>query len=173
MGAGALAAGIAAGEVADRTFKGEDHIGKDAATGARTAGALGAGWAMKKKYDQANRPNKTIKEVIGFKEKKAADVIEKTGGDRAVGHLRKHWKKYAGLAGAGVALSIGAEGERIGSHQAIRDALKRGDADTARKYSDRLRRAEVVDNLATGTTVGAGAAAGAGKLFDRRKEKRA
>ena len=173
MGAGALAAGIGAGEVADRVFKGEEHLAKDALTTARTAGVLGTGWAMKKKYDQKNRPRrKPIKEALGFKDKKAADVIEKTGGKRAVGHLGKHWKKYATLAGAGLAASLAGEGMRLGASKKIGDALKDKDTDKISSAHKLLRKGEVVDTAGTATTIGAGAAAGAGKLFDRRKSKR-
>ena len=169
MGAGAVATGIAAGELADRIIKPEGGV-KDAITAARTAGILGTGWAMKKKHVELNTPNKKKQlNEFEFKDTKTADVIEKTGGKPAVGHLRKHWKKYAALAGAGVAMSLAGEGERIAAHNAIRNAHEGGNLDIAKKASDRLRRAEYLDNLGTATTIAGGSLAASGKLFSKRK----
>jgi hypothetical protein len=170
MGAGALGAGIAAGELADRVFGDKDHAGKDAITAARTAGVLGTGWAMKKKYDENESKKKKISEA--FKPEKTADVIEKTGGRPVVGHLRKHWKKYATLAGAGLAASLAGEGMRLGASKKLGDAIAANDKDKLASAHKLLRKGEIVDTTGTTTTIGAGAAAGAGKLYDRRKYKR-
>lgn len=172
IGSGALAAGVGGEEAADRLLGNDEQL-KSAARTARVAGGLGAGWAMKKLYDKNKRRKITEMAVTADKTaEKTADVIEKTGGRRAVGHLRKHWKKYATLAGAGLAASLAGEGMRVKADRDISDIAKRLKDRELSGTSKRLTRGTVVDNLGTAVTVGAGAVAGAGKYYDRRKTKR-
>ena len=176
-GAGITAGGFAAEKVVDDLLdKGKTAEGLGL-RGGRTVGMLAAGASLKKTHDKLNpEKRKRLQETSLFKDtesgEKTAKVVEKTGGKRAVGHLRKHWKKYAALTGLGVAASLGAEGMRIGAHQKIKDAAEKGDIEGVKKASRVLRKGEVADNSATALTVGAGSLAAAGKIFDRRKNRR-
>ena len=126
IGAGALAAGIGGEEAANKLLGDREDL-KGAARTARVAGGLGAGWAMKNLYDKNKKRKITEIAVTGERTaERTADVIEKTGGRPVVGHLRKHWKKYAALAGAGVATSLAGDTYRAGLARDIQKAADEG-----------------------------------------------
>ena len=174
IGAGAVGSGLASGEVAERLGKAGKNVASKIIRGARTPALIGTGIALAKTSERLKKEYKNKKINEDTTTKQTADVIEKTGGQRTVAHLRKHWKKYATLAGAGLATSLAGEGMRLSAGKQIRDIANQKDInkESLSKASQRLTKGEVIDTVGSTATVGGGALAATGKLYDRRKGKR-
>lgn len=178
MGTGAVISGVSAGQVADRLEKSGEITKANLIRATRAPALVGTGIGLAKASEKLRQQELKKKKLTEADEntttQKTADVIEKTGGQRAVSHLRKHWKKYASLAGAGLAASLAGEGMRLSAGKKIRDIASSDNVNTdkLKKASKLLTRGEVTDTIGTTATVGGGSLAAAGKLFDRRKVKR-